>query len=101
MVTGTRYEVTPQFTAEGVRHRKGARLLVVVCDGQERSNSHSTKPRLWETYLVHYADIAPNHVDRDADMIEHVLGSEMVSKLESLLGSKGIPESPHPVEGTT
>jgi len=57
--------------------------------------------RLWETYLVHYADIAPNHVDRDADMIEHVLGSEMVSKLESLLGSKGIPESPHPVEGTT
>jgi manganese/zinc/iron transport system permease protein len=57
--------------------------------------------RLWETYLIHHADIAPNHVDRDADMIEHVLGSEMVAKLESLLGSDPIPHSPHPIEVST
>jgi manganese/zinc/iron transport system permease protein len=53
--------------------------------------------RLWEVYLINYADIAPNHVDRDADMIEHVLGSSMVQKLEALLGSDKIPSSPHPL----
>jgi manganese/zinc/iron transport system permease protein len=53
--------------------------------------------RLWEVYLINYADIAPNHVDRDADMIEHVLGTSMVEKLEVLLGSDTIPTSPHPL----
>ena len=41
--------------------------------------------RLWELYLITYADIAASHVDRDADMIEHVLGPDMVRDLESLL----------------
>ncbi len=56
--------------------------------------------RLWEVYLINYADIAPNHVDRDADLIEHVLGTRMVEKLENLIGSEDIPKSPHPVGGT-
>lgn len=41
--------------------------------------------RLWELFLVQYADIAPSHVDRDADQVEHVLGSQMVAELEDLL----------------
>jgi len=53
--------------------------------------------RLWEVYLITYADIAPTHVDRDADMIEHVLGRDLVQKLEVLLDSKTIPLSPHPI----
>ncbi|MBT4584514.1 MAG: iron ABC transporter [Phycisphaerae bacterium] len=53
--------------------------------------------RLWETYLINFADIAPNHVDRDADMIEHVLGTSMVEKLEALLGNDPITTSPHPL----
>ena len=53
--------------------------------------------RLWEVYLITYADIAPTHVDRDADMIEHVLGRDLVQKLEALLDSKTIPLSPHPI----
>jgi manganese/zinc/iron transport system permease protein len=53
--------------------------------------------RLWEVYLITYADIAPTHVDRDADMIEHVLGRDLVEKLEALLDSKTIPLSPHPI----
>lgn len=53
--------------------------------------------RLWEVYLITYADIAPTHVDRDADMIEHVLGRDLVEKLEVLLDSKTIPLSPHPI----
>ncbi|HJN72206.1 MAG TPA: iron dependent repressor, metal binding and dimerization domain protein, partial [Phycisphaerales bacterium] len=53
--------------------------------------------RLWETYLINFADIAPNHVDRDADMIEHVLGTSMVEKLEALLGNDPVTTSPHPL----
>jgi len=44
-----------------------------------------------------YADIAPTHVDRDADMIEHVLGPELVEKLEKLLVAGDEPKSPHPI----
>ncbi len=56
--------------------------------------------RLWETYLITFADIAPVHVDRSADEIEHVLGHDMVARLETQLQHKlprlPVPESPHP-----
>jgi Mn-dependent DtxR family transcriptional regulator len=55
--------------------------------------------RLWEMYLITYADIAPTHVDRDADMIEHVLGRGLVAKLETLLDATSLPKSPHPLGG--
>lgn len=55
--------------------------------------------RLWEIYLITHADIAPSHVDRDADQIEHVLGTKMVQKLEALMKNEypqlAIPPSPH------
>lgn len=55
--------------------------------------------RLWETYLIHYADIAPSHVDRDADMVEHILGAKLVRELEDYLSSHDlsipVPPSPH------
>jgi manganese/zinc/iron transport system permease protein len=55
--------------------------------------------RLWELYLIRYADIAPSHVDRDADLVEHVLDAEVVSQLESELqdrpSSLEVPPSPH------
>ncbi|MES2995924.1 MAG: iron chelate uptake ABC transporter family permease subunit [Verrucomicrobiota bacterium] len=55
--------------------------------------------RLWELYLIHHADIAPSHVDRDADMVEHILGAEMVRSLESELEpGRRIPESPHQIK---
>ena len=37
--------------------------------------------RLWEMYLISHADIAPSHVDRDADAVEHVLGADLVARL--------------------
>jgi manganese/zinc/iron transport system permease protein len=55
--------------------------------------------RLWETYLIKYADIAPSHVDRDADLVEHILGAELVRELERDLGERTVempvPPSPH------
>jgi manganese/zinc/iron transport system permease protein len=53
--------------------------------------------RLWELYLINYAEVAPAQVDRDADAIEHVLAPEIVSELESLLEREqaSVPASPH------
>lgn len=57
--------------------------------------------RLWEMFLIRHADIAPTHVDRDADMVEHVLGADMVRQLEIELESRAsqadMPASPHPI----
>lgn len=57
--------------------------------------------RLWEMYLISHAEIAPSHVDRDADDIEHVLGTEVIEQLEQLLASRvppaTVPPSPHPL----
>ena len=57
--------------------------------------------RLWELYLIRYADIAPSHVDRDADMVEHLLGAEIVHQLEAELNlSKSTIDSPHTIATT-
>ena len=58
--------------------------------------------RLWEIYLIEYADVATSRVDRDADMVEHILGDKMVTRLEYKLQAYRIagslvPQSPHPI----
>jgi manganese/zinc/iron transport system permease protein len=56
-------------------------------------------------YLIRHADVAPAHVDRDADAVEHVLGAEMVRQLEAELIRHGrklaVPHSPHDLGGAT
>ena len=73
-------------------------------DGWEDARRIVRNHRLWELYLITHADVAPSHVDRDADAIEHVLGAEMVRKLEGILAAREaapapvpVPRSPHPV----
>jgi manganese/zinc/iron transport system permease protein len=51
--------------------------------------------RLWELFLITHADIAPSHVDRDADRIEHVLEPGMIAELEAMLPVEPLPASPH------
>jgi manganese/zinc/iron transport system permease protein len=66
--------------------------------GLEEARRLVRNHRLWEIYLITHADIAPSHVDRDADALEHVLGREMVAKLESILARAQpapVPSSPH------
>ncbi len=56
--------------------------------------------RLWELFLLEYADIAPAMIDRSADRIEHVLEPHIVRELEYLLAqreSTQIIKSPHPI----
>ena len=55
--------------------------------------------RLWELYLIRYADVATSRVDRGADRIEHVLGPELVAELEAQLermpDAGAVAASPH------
>jgi manganese/zinc/iron transport system permease protein len=49
--------------------------------------------RLWEHFLTTQADIAPSHVDRAADDIEHVLSDDLIRDLEEDLRRQGaLPE---------
>ena len=66
-------------------------------EAQRTTRNH----RLWEMYLIRHADVAPAHVDRDADAVEHVLGVDMVRRLEQELSKRHrthpVPPSPHEV----
>ena len=58
--------------------------------------------RLWELFLITHADIAPSHVDRDADEVEHVLEPDLIQELETELVDRypdlAAPLSPHRFE---
>lgn len=58
--------------------------------GLERGRQVARNHRLWEQYLISYADIAPSHLDWTVDQVEHVLGGELVAELELALGARGI-----------
>jgi len=55
--------------------------------------------RLWEQFLVSGASIAPDHVDRDADSIEHLLTPAIVEQLEAQIAAdRPLLPSPHEIE---
>ena len=75
--------------------RDGARL---TDSGRREAARVARNHRLWEIYLITHADIAPSHVDRDADQIEHVLDPTMIRSLEAKLAgteTRDVPASPH------
>ena len=86
--------------ASGLIDAIGPNEFVLTEVGLSEAKRMVRNHRLWEVYLINYADIAPSHVDRDADMIEHVLGREMVHRLDTLLSHDDIIDSPHPLGGT-
>lgn len=77
----------------------------LTTDGFKSAASVTRNHRLWELYLIEYADVATSRVDRDADAVEHVLGEGMVASLEAKLrkltatdGGRVVPPSPHPIQ---
>ncbi len=86
--------------------RQGEDGLQLTLPGLERAVAVTRIHRLWELFLISGASIAPDHVDRDADSIEHVLTSEIVEQLEAELARTGrlpsaevaMPQSPHDVQ---
>jgi manganese/zinc/iron transport system permease protein len=97
-----------QARRELVRARRDG-LLVTTGDeyqltstGLEAAARVVRTHRLWELFLVEQAAVAPDHVDRDADQIEHVLPASIISSLEARLMELGrlshsgdVPRSPH------
>lgn len=77
----------------------GGRQFALTHDGTREARRLTRNHRLWELYLIHHADVAPQRVDRDADAIEHVLEPETVAELEVLLnddlGRSRMPGDPH------
>ena len=62
--------------------RSGPGQVYLTKAGLDEAARLTRQHRLWELFLITYADIAPSRVDRDADAIEHVLEPEIVAELE-------------------
>lgn len=77
-----------------IRRRAGERLELTAA-GQAAAARIVRNHRLWEMYLISHADIAPSHVDRDADAVEHVLSPEMIAELERRIAGAAEVPSPH------
>lgn len=71
-------------------------LYRLTQEGARKAARAVRNHRLWELYLIHFAEMSLNRVDREADLIEHVLEPSMVEQLEILLKQEGsVPHSPH------
>lgn len=70
--------------------------IQLTAEGRSEAQRILRNHRLWEMFLIRYADIAPSHVDRDADHVEHVLSEAIVRDLERALDQqRRVPPSPH------
>jgi len=68
--------------------------LKLTPTGVEEASRVVRAHRLWALYLVDQAGIASDHVDRDADEIEHVLDAAVIRGLEErLLATGKLPAS--------
>ncbi|MDX2309069.1 MAG: iron chelate uptake ABC transporter family permease subunit [Hyphomicrobium sp.] len=89
-----------------LRHDGGT---VTLTDAGVREAVRVTRNhRLWERYLVSAAGLEPSHVDRSADLVEHVLDGDIIRRLEEELRaagrlprSPGVPDSVHPLAEAT
>jgi Mn-dependent DtxR family transcriptional regulator len=72
--------------------------LQLTARGKLAARRVTRNHRLWEAYLLHYADVAPQHIHHNADQIEHVIDPQVVNELEELLagrdGGKLVPANP-------
>ncbi len=87
----------------GLIEESGGEIITLTEAGLAEAAQVTRNHRLWEMYLIEYADVATSRVDRDADAVEHILGERMVATLEAKLmqlheaGGPAVPVSPHPI----
>jgi manganese/zinc/iron transport system permease protein len=92
-----------QAYQDGLIRESAGETITLTDVGLDQAAKVTRNHRLWEMYLIEYADIATSRVDRDADAVEHILGERMVATLETKLmqlrdaGQPGVPASPHPI----
>ncbi len=61
---------------------EGNSAIYLTSSGWRRAVEIVRNHRLWELYLTDQANYSPDHVHDDAEKIEHILGADMVRKLE-------------------
>jgi manganese/zinc/iron transport system permease protein len=82
----------------------GDQRLQLTSHGLAEARRLVRNHRLWELYLMRYADVAASHVDHTADLIEHVLDPEIIQELEHTMRAQresDVPQSPHPIATPT
>jgi manganese/zinc/iron transport system permease protein len=73
---------------KGWLFEQGSGSFALTRNGLEEAVRVVRNHRLWEAYLIKYADVATSQVDHEADRIEHVLDPVLVRELErSVLGA--------------
>ena len=80
---GARREVA-ELQRAGLATEEGGRVAFTP-EGWQRACEIVRNHRLWELYLTNAAQLAPDHVHDDAEVIEHMLGDETVRRLERRL----------------
>lgn len=80
---------------QGYLHSIDGGIAITDAGAQRGARVHRNH-RLWEQYLISYADVAPSHVDWSVDQVEHVLSEKLIDELESELADRGIVVPPHP-----
>jgi manganese/zinc/iron transport system permease protein len=80
--------------------RTGAGDWRLTARGLDRAVAVVNAHRLWEMFLVERVAVAPDHVHRDADEIEHLLAPELLVRLAGKNRTDGPPPSVHPLETT-
>jgi manganese/zinc/iron transport system permease protein len=90
-----------RFEREGLLRDAGDRRYQLTERGLQAAYEVVRNHRLWEMFLMHEGQLGADHVDRDADYIEHHLTRDTVAELERLLRVHGrepeLPASVHPV----
>ena len=82
--------------SQGLIRQDSGGMYRLTQEGARKAARAVRNHRLWELYLIHFAEMSLNRVDREADQIEHVLEPGIVEQLEVLLRQAGsVPQSPH------
>lgn len=88
--------------ARGLLEQVGPDVVRMTPAGMTAAQRLVRNHRLWELYLIQYADIAAAHVDHTADLIEHVVDPDVVAELERHLRERSrraeLPHSPHAID---
>jgi manganese/zinc/iron transport system permease protein len=93
--------ILSRATGEGLVTMLPAGEFALTALGRAEARKIVRNHRLWEIYLIEYADVAPSQVHHDADQIEHVVDPQILGRLEEALqkqhGTALVPVNPERV----
>lgn len=85
------------------------RSLHLTDAGRVEAERLTARHRLWEHFLIEQAGVSPSHVDRDADLVEHVLSPALLARIAQAVSvasaghpaasGPAAPPSPHALGG--